>query len=716
MFGKSKISKSIIDAVNSVIDEEPIIETKKQATTMLSEAFKAKSNEPEKVQAQMKGKKDDVRAALGKSAIAMTAESKKKMLADDELDETGFHMAAHAARKSGASQFEFQGKKYPVTAKSHMEEYELDEEGNCVTPMKAKKIADKEVGKHEKSMHHKEEVEPIEEDRYDDMLDDMLKKDGKRLLAKNAKDIQRHKDINSGKALKQHIKKNPDVLKTYSKDVKRTKKMYGEEIGLEESSDYHGKEAHDMIMQSIKQYTDAKAAKAKGDHAEHERLSKLSIDTHKAAMEKAKVYQASTDPEHVAARKRADDKIAKSADTGHGQGRYMGDSVEMSFKDRLLEKSVSTKQARTMAGVAHNPEFAKKMNIPQSVGKEFNKADKGTKMLSRAMKGEEVELDEKDELRGRIGTNIVNKKPREGQTDLRNIPVGNRPDSKNKFSQGERDSQPTRLKNDIKASLGKHTKPNLPEEMEVTESLKDVAKKILSKVGGGSDKDQLKRLQKNMGMKPTGEKPMKKEEVELDETENPFTSYKDKTKPSIFAPKSHTAKKTDKGTMYTKNWSKKDQKSDDEKPKNEAVDDKEHEKHVRIDGETDMKTKTVDTLRGRVKVPADYHNKSKSYKVGMTVGEGMVSEEHDDEKEDKALIRKEVPKIVKDKALKKSKKKDKVDGDDKLQEAFKGPEAGSGTGDHPFVTAEAKPLMNARELAKKTMHRIKNEMLGKISN
>ena len=384
MFGKSKISKSIIDAVNSVIDEEPIIETKKQATTMLSESFKAKSNEPEKVQAQMKGKKDDVRAALGKSAIAMTAESKKKMLADDELDETGFHMAAHAARKSGASQFEFQGKKYPVTAKSHMEEYELDEEGNCVTPMKAKKIADKEVGKHEKKMHK-------------------------------------------------------------------------EEIGLEESSDYHGKEAHDMIMQSIKQYTDAKAAKAKGDHAEHERLSKLSIDTHKAAMEKAKVYQASTDPEHVAARKRADDKIAKSADTGHGQGRYMGDSVEMSFKDRLLEKSVSTKQARTMAGVAHNPEFAKKMNIPQSVGKEFNKADKGTKMLSRAMKGEEVELDEKDELRGRIGTNIVNKKPREGQTDLRNIPVGNRPDSKNKFSQGERDSQPTRLKNDIKASLGKHT-------------------------------------------------------------------------------------------------------------------------------------------------------------------------------------------------------------------------------------------------------------------
>lgn len=30
-----------------------------------------------------------------------------------------------------------------------------------------------------------------------------------------------------------------------------------------------------------------------------------------------------------------------------------------------------------MAAVAHNPAFAKKAGVPQSVGKEFNKADKG---------------------------------------------------------------------------------------------------------------------------------------------------------------------------------------------------------------------------------------------------------------------------------------------------------------------------------------------------
>jgi hypothetical protein len=39
-------------------------------------------------------------------------------------------------------------------------------------------------------------------------------------------------------------------------------------------------------------------------------------------------------------------------------------------------------QARLMAAVAHDPAFAKKVGIPQSVGKEFNQADKGTGIRS----------------------------------------------------------------------------------------------------------------------------------------------------------------------------------------------------------------------------------------------------------------------------------------------------------------------------------------------
>jgi len=151
MFTKSKITQSMIDAVNSVISE-----------------------------------------------------GKEKLLLEPELDETGFHKAAHAAKKANQTHFEFQGKKYPVTAKSHAEavameeksekvhtptgmkvyghrygnaakahrdqtkheldkmkgpkEKDLKEEGDCVTKPEAKDIAKKEVKGHEKKMHHAEEM------------------------------------------------------------------------------------------------------------------------------------------------------------------------------------------------------------------------------------------------------------------------------------------------------------------------------------------------------------------------------------------------------------------------------------------------------------------------------------------------------------------------------------------------------------------------------
>jgi hypothetical protein len=52
--------------------------------------------------------------------------------------------------------------------------------------------------------------------------------------------------------------------------------------------------------------------------------------------------------------------------------------------------SSSPKQARFMAAVAHNPDFAKKVGVPQSVGREFNDADKRkarNRKLGRALQG-----------------------------------------------------------------------------------------------------------------------------------------------------------------------------------------------------------------------------------------------------------------------------------------------------------------------------------------
>jgi hypothetical protein len=44
--------------------------------------------------------------------------------------------------------------------------------------------------------------------------------------------------------------------------------------------------------------------------------------------------------------------------------------------------SKSPAQARLFAAVAHNPAFAKKVGIPQNVGRDFNQADAGTGILS----------------------------------------------------------------------------------------------------------------------------------------------------------------------------------------------------------------------------------------------------------------------------------------------------------------------------------------------
>ena len=59
--------------------------------------------------------------------------------------------------------------------------------------------------------------------------------------------------------------------------------------------------------------------------------------------------------------------------------------------------STSKKQHRFMEAVAHNPSFAKKAGVPQSVGKDFSNADKGKTFKrggdmkeSKAMVGKEV--------------------------------------------------------------------------------------------------------------------------------------------------------------------------------------------------------------------------------------------------------------------------------------------------------------------------------------
>jgi hypothetical protein len=48
--------------------------------------------------------------------------------------------------------------------------------------------------------------------------------------------------------------------------------------------------------------------------------------------------------------------------------------------------SKSPKQARMMAGAAHDPKFAKKVGVPMGVAQEFNQADAKTGILRKKRK------------------------------------------------------------------------------------------------------------------------------------------------------------------------------------------------------------------------------------------------------------------------------------------------------------------------------------------
>lgn len=114
------------------------------------------------------------------------------------------------------------------------------------------------------------------------------------------------------------------------------------------------------------------------------------------------------------------------------------------YADREQNLTDREREARSMEGPMNN------------LWRKINAAEKAQKSESMA---------EADELRARGGLAAVNKKPRTGQTDMRDIPVGNHPDARiNKFTDKDRSEHPSRLKAKIKSTLGKHTRPNLPEQ------------------------------------------------------------------------------------------------------------------------------------------------------------------------------------------------------------------------------------------------------------
>jgi len=127
------------------------------------------------------------------------------------------------------------------------------------------------------------------------------------------------------------------------------------------------------------------------------------------------------------------------------------------------------------------PEMAKREKYVKSMKKskgDFEKryGDRGeevmyataTKMAKKTAeaKNEDLVNEYDDPLEKRIGLNRVNKKPRVGQTDFRNIPAGNYPGTRYPYSDEVRANQPGHLKKSLRAAQGKHgPKEHLPEKV-----------------------------------------------------------------------------------------------------------------------------------------------------------------------------------------------------------------------------------------------------------
>lgn len=217
-------------------------------------------------------------------------------------------------------------------------------------------------------------------------------------------------------------------------------------------------------------------------------------------------------------------------------------------------------------------------------------------------------------------------------------------------------------KSDMRKAVGKASDSDV-KKMLNKEEVEQVDERTLSK-GETAEKERIvKGMKKSLSgfkarygdraknvMYATATKQAMKEEEELDEVLKGKQHKIDKNKNGkIDKQDFELLRKEDIGGISTISEKKKGMKE---------VKEAEEAENVRIEPNEDMKTKTVDTLAGRKKVPADYHNQTKSYKLKLNV-------------------------------------------------------EGKGTDVDPnFVTNESTPMKLAKEMAKKSFKKIRTETLG----
>ena len=147
---------------------------------------------------------------------------------------------------------------------------------------------------------------------------------------------------------------------------------------------------------------------------------------------------------------------------------------------RIAERSKSQAQARMMAGAAHNPKFAKKVGVKQSVAKEFNKADTGKKMSSLPKKVKAKEEVDETTTSGSVATATPSGKSSKGGM---------------KFGQG------------VYESFNNSLEKMISESIDVTETVNEHEQegKTITVTASGPEADMLMQLLKAAGLSGQGQ-------------------------------------------------------------------------------------------------------------------------------------------------------------------------------------------------------------------
>ena len=734
-------------------------------------------------------------ALIDATKAIMEADEKKKMLLEPELDETGFHKAAHAARKAGQSHFEFQGKKYPVTSKPHSEGMEPPEK---IGGQVLKKHDDKAAAK-----GHSAVVRPVEEEdekkkdspfnwkgkpsqlpkkpgeltghdskktstgmlytkkyKKDDMKEEAHpdEKEDKALVKKMVKPSALKREEEKETHLSKHSMTNekyvtpPEARKIADKEVhKHEKSMHKGKKETDLDEERHmtpgEKEKREKIVMSMK----------KGMKGFKERYGKRAKNvmyataTKQSMKEQQEIYTEAFDELDVLEEGKMD-KMSLSAlwhkhaqhtygaDQGYGGGmgghhsHHAATSIENHVRKHHGNKCADDMCDHSDHHVSH-AEYAGPKEM------EYHAKEAAKLRARHGIKGEIHGMHESLQLEdiGGISTISEKKKKMEMKEDEQ-VRVDGETDMNTKTVDG--------LRGRMKVPADYHNKSKsykvaltVGEEVEgvdggMMDTMKKVGGKVLKKLGHGSDEDMRKDLQKKMGVPQTGKKPTKEEVDYLNEDIGKALKGWDNITHDKEA-HYHAAKGSPmhKAIVHAQKHGGSIHHYDDREggfyhqglvvhhpDKNEYhvklggmdVADDSHTVHTHLgsamrhihkhgvihgDDHTEKRAELASSrMSSREKATPD-----KLYKTDKSGKKGTITKSHSNQLKQSILY---------DKGKHGPKKR----LPEEVDETFKGPEAGSGTGDNPFVTNENSPMNLAKDLAKKSFKKIKQEtMMGKIA-